>query len=38
LHEIIEGFQKKWGMDFEELQKCIKEGSLKKDAYSFLLK
>ncbi|MCL0102879.1 hypothetical protein M1N93_02825 [Dehalococcoidia bacterium] len=22
-------------MDFEEFQKCIKEGSLKKDAYSF---
>ncbi|MCL0077276.1 hypothetical protein M1O54_07220 [Dehalococcoidia bacterium] len=35
LHETIEGFQKKWGMDFEEFQKRIKEGSLKKDAYSF---
>lgn len=35
LHEIIERFQGKWGMDFEEFKERLKSGTLKKDAYSF---
>ena len=35
LQEIIEGFQKKWGMRFEEFKRHFKEGTLKEDSYSF---
>ena len=33
--ETIEGFKKKWGMSFDEFQKHFKDGTLKKDTYSF---
>ena len=32
---ISEEFRKKWGMDFEEFKRHIKEETLKEDAYSF---
>lgn len=35
LSEIIEGFQKRWGMNFDEFKKSLKERTLKKDVYSF---
>ena len=35
LQEIIEGFQTKWGMSFEEFKNHFKEGTLKEDSYSF---
>ena len=35
LLETIDGFQKKWGMSFEEFKRHFKEGTLKEDAYSF---
>ncbi|MBW2570057.1 MAG: hypothetical protein JRE47_12025 [Deltaproteobacteria bacterium] len=35
LVEIIKGFNKKWGMDFNEFKKKIKSNKLKKDAYAF---
>ena len=35
LQQIIETYQAKWGVPFEEFKKQIKEGTLKKDAYSF---
>lgn len=33
--ETIEAFTKRWGMSFDEFKKHFKEGSLKKDSYSF---
>jgi hypothetical protein len=35
LQETIEEFRKKWDMSFEEFKRHLKEGTLKKDAYSF---
>lgn len=35
LLETIDGFQKKWGMSFEEFKRHFKEGTLKEDTYSF---
>ncbi len=35
LLEIIDGFQKKWGMSFEEFKLHFKERTLKEDTYSF---
>lgn len=35
LDEIIDGFQKKCGMDFDKFKKNLKEETLKKDIYSF---
>lgn len=35
LHETIEKLQNKWGMSFEEFKEGLKNGTLKKDAYSF---
>ena len=35
LVEIINDFQKKWEMNFDEFKKRSKEGMLKKDVYSF---
>ncbi len=35
LQEIIDGFQQKWGMSFDEFKRHLKEGTLKEDAYSF---
>ncbi|MDY6863909.1 MAG: hypothetical protein SV062_13100 [Thermodesulfobacteriota bacterium] len=35
LGEIIEGFQKKWEMNFDEFKENLKEGTIKKDVYSF---
>lgn len=35
LDEIINDFQKKWEMNFDEFKKRSKEGMLKKDGYSF---
>lgn len=35
LNETTEGFQKKWRMTFDEFKKCLKEGTLKQNTYSF---
>lgn len=35
LNETTEGFQKKWRMTFDEFKKCLKEGILKQNTYSF---
>ncbi len=35
LQETIEGFQKKWGMTFDEFKRNLKEGTSKEDTYSF---
>lgn len=35
LQETIEGFQKKWGMAFDEFKRYLKEGTSKEDTYSF---
>lgn len=35
LQEKINEFQKKLGMNFDEFKKQFKEGTLKKDTYSF---
>ncbi len=35
LLEAIDGFQKKWGMSFEEFKRHFKEGNFKEDTYSF---
>lgn len=33
--ETIDGFQKKWGMSFEEFKRHFNEGTLKENIYSF---
>jgi hypothetical protein len=35
LRERGKEFEKKWGMTFEESKKSLKEGTLKKNGYSF---
>jgi len=35
LKEIINNFQEKWGMDFEQFKKNITENDTQKDLYSF---
>jgi len=35
LYEIIERFQSKWGLDFEQFKEGLKNGTLKKDTYAF---
>ncbi|MEK6739214.1 MAG: hypothetical protein AABY74_11180 [Planctomycetota bacterium] len=35
LQEAVEGFQRKWGMGYEEFKRNFKEGTLKEDGYSF---
>ena len=35
LAKTSEGFKKKWGMDFDEFQRDLKDGALKKDTYAF---
>jgi len=35
LNELINGLQKKWGMNFDEFKMNSKTGTLKKDSYSF---
>lgn len=35
LEEVIEKFQKKWGMLFDDFKKHFKEKTLKEDTYSF---
>jgi len=35
LQEIIERFQSKWKLNFDEFKEKLKSGTLEKDAYSF---
>jgi hypothetical protein len=35
LNETINTYQMKWGMNFKEFEKSIKDKTLKKDVYSF---
>ncbi|MBI4707799.1 MAG: hypothetical protein HY761_07750 [Candidatus Omnitrophica bacterium] len=35
LKGIIDEFQKKWGITFEEFKRKLKDGTLKADTYSF---
>jgi len=35
LQEIIDEFQKKWRMSFDEFKRNFKEGTLKEDSNSF---
>jgi len=35
LQEIIDVLQEKWDMTFQEFREKMKEGSLKKDSYSY---
>src|SRR4030067_2736091 len=35
LQEAVEGFQRKWGMVFEEFKRNFKAGTLKEGSYSF---
>lgn len=35
LYNIAEGFQDKWGMDFEAFKASLKSGTFKKDVYAF---
>lgn len=35
LYEIVERFQSKWEMDFDEFKEKLKSGAVKKDAYAF---
>lgn len=35
LHDIVSGFQDKWGMDFEAFKRKLKHDAFNKDAYAF---
>lgn len=37
LHDIVEGFQNKYGIDFEAFKEKLKHDTFKKDAYAFNL-